>query len=70
MNPQVDLSLEYYGSTGLVTDPSPAAQQVHQFYPGADFQLRENVVWNVGIGFGATDVGNTLVYKMRFGWMF
>jgi hypothetical protein len=28
------------------------------------------VIWNLGVGFGATSVGNTLVYKMRFGWMF
>ena len=69
LNPKVDLSLEYYGSTGEVTDPLPSNAQVHQFFPGADFQLRDNVVWNVGVGFGATDAGNTLVYKMRLGWM-
>ena len=69
LNPKVDLSLEYYGSTGLVTDPAPSAEQVHQFFPGADFQLKDNIVWNVGVGFGATDAGNTLVYKMRLGWM-
>jgi hypothetical protein len=69
LNPKVDLSLEYYGSTGVVTDPLPAAQQVHQFFPGADFQLSPDIVWNVGVGFGATNAGNTLVYKMRLGWM-
>ena len=69
LNPKVDLSMEYYASTGDITDPLPSDQQVHQFFPGADFQLRDNIVWNVGIGFGATDAGNTLVYKMRFGWM-
>jgi hypothetical protein len=69
LNPKVDLSMEYYGSTGLVTDPAPSSEQVHQFFPGADIQLKDNVVWNVGVGFGATDAGNTLVYKMRLGWM-
>lgn len=69
LNPKVDLSLEYYGGLGEVTDPLPSDQQVHQFFPGADFQLTPNIVWNVGIGFGATDAGNTLVYKMRLGWM-
>ena len=29
-----------------------------------------DVILNMGVGFGATDAGNTLVYKMRFGWMF
>ena len=69
LNPKVDVSLEYYGSYGEVNDLLPAKDQVHQFFPGADFQLKENVVWNVGVGFGATDIGNTLVYKMRLGWM-
>jgi hypothetical protein len=69
LNPKVDLSMEYYGGLGEITNPAPSAQQVHQFFPGADFQLKENIVWNVGIGFGATDAGNTLVYKMRLGWM-
>jgi hypothetical protein len=69
LNPKVDLSMEYYASIGKITDPVPSNQQVHQFFPGADFQLTPNVVWNVGVGFGATDAGNTLVYKMRLGKM-
>jgi hypothetical protein len=69
LNPEVDLSMEYYGAYGELNDLLPSDQQVHQFFPGADFNLKENVVWNVGVGFGATDVGNTLVYKMRLGWM-
>ena len=70
LNPKVDLSLEYYGATGVVNDPLPGSEQVHQFFPGADISLSENVVWNVGVGFGATNAGNTFVYKMRLGWMF
>ncbi|HEY9225719.1 MAG TPA: hypothetical protein VIP11_03675 [Gemmatimonadaceae bacterium] len=70
LNPRVDLSLEYYGATGVLSDPLPASEQVHQFFPGADINLKDNVVWNVGVGFGATNAGNTLVYKMRLGWMF
>jgi hypothetical protein len=69
LNPKVDLSMEYYASTGEITDPAPFDSQVHQFFPGADIQLTPNIVWNVGVGFGATDAGNTLVYKMRLGWM-
>lgn len=69
LNPKVDLSMEYYASTGEITDPLPGDQQVHQFFPGADIQLKDNIVWNIGVGFGATDAGNTLVYKMRLGWM-
>ena len=63
-------SIEYYGATGLVNDPAPWAQQVHQFFPGFDYRFSENIILNLGGGFGATDAGNTHVYKMRFGWMF
>lgn len=67
---RLELSLEYYGSTGSLSDPLPGKQQVHQFFPGGDFQLTENVVFNFGVGFGATDAGNRLVYKTRLGWLF
>jgi hypothetical protein len=67
---RLDLSLEYYASTGSITDPLPGKQQVHQFFPGGDFQVTDNVVFNFGVGFGATDVGSRLVYKTRLGWMF
>lgn len=67
---KLDLSLEYYGATGLVHDPLPSSLQVHQFYPGFDYSFTDKIILNLGVGFGATDVGNTLVYKMRFGWMF
>jgi hypothetical protein len=70
INPKFEPSIEYYGSTGLVHDPLPSAQQVHQFFPGFDYRFTDDIILNVGVGFGATDAGNTLVYKMRFGWMF
>jgi hypothetical protein len=68
--PKLELSLEYYGATGLVHDPAPAAQQVHQFFPGFDYRFNDDVILNMGVGFGATDAGNTGVLKLRFGWMF
>lgn len=67
---KLEWSVEYYGSTGLVTDPLPVKQQVHQIFPGFDYQFSPEVILNMGVGFGATNVGNTLVFKMRFGWMF
>ncbi|HXG91096.1 MAG TPA: hypothetical protein VNN73_01850 [Blastocatellia bacterium] len=67
---RLDLSLEYYGSTGPLSDPLPAREQVHQFYPGGDFKLAENVVWNFGVGLGVTASGNRLVYKSRIGILF
>jgi hypothetical protein len=67
---RLDISLEYYGATGPLSDPLPAKEQVHQFFPGGDFQITENLVLNFGVGFGATDAGNQLVYKTRLGWLF
>ena len=67
---KLDLSLEYYGATGPFRDLFPVREQVHQFYPGGDLKLTENIVWNFGIGIGATPAGNRLVYKMRLGILF
>lgn len=69
-NEKLDLSLEYYGSTGRIGDSLPAGEQVHQFYPGWDLQLSEKIVWNFGIGLGVTGAGNRLVYKSRIGILF
>jgi hypothetical protein len=68
--PRLDLSLEYYGSTGPLNDFLPSDEQVHQFFPGGDFKITPDVILNFGVGFAATDAGNDLVYKMRIGWMF
>jgi hypothetical protein len=67
---KLDLSLEYYGATGPITDPLPRGEQVHQFYPGWDYQITDKIVWNFGIGVAATDAGNRLVYKSRIGILF
>ena len=69
-NMPLDVSVEYYGSLGSPTDLLPGEEQVHQFFFGGDIALAENVVLNLGVGVGTTDVGNRLVYKSRLGWMF
>lgn len=67
---RLDLSLEYYGAPGPVSGFLPAHEQVHQFYPGWDFQITPNMVWNFGIGVGVTGSGDRLVYKSRIGILF
>jgi hypothetical protein len=67
---RAELSLEYYGATGPVTDPLPGDEQVHQLFPGVDFALGERAVLNVGYGFGLTHSGNDDVFKMRLGVLF
>ena len=66
----VELSVEYYGAFGPVGDLLPRAEQVHQFFGGGDVSLSENVVLNLGVGFGATSAGNRTVWKARLGWLF
>jgi hypothetical protein len=68
--PNFKLSLEYYGSTGAFGDFLPTHEQVHQIFPGFDWKLNDNLIWNWGIGFGATPAGNRLVYKWRIGYLF
>jgi hypothetical protein len=62
---KLDLSVEYYGAI-----PFSGGDQVHQIYPGADIHFSEDVVLNVGAGWGLTDTGNRFVWKMRLGVMF
>ncbi len=66
----LDLSVEYYGGLGPITDFLPADQQVHQFFFGGDLGLSDAIVWNVGVGVGATDAGDRTVLKTRLGWIF
>jgi len=63
-------SLEYDSGTGPLFDPLPRGEQVHLFFPGADIQVADNVIWNLGLGLAATSFGNHLVYKMRIGVLF
>ncbi len=67
---RVDLSLEYYGNYGPLRAFLPRAEQVHLFFGGGDVQFNDNVVLNLGVGVGATSVGEQTVLKMRLGWMF
>ena len=61
----VDVSLEYYGKTALLGTAVRATEQVHQLYPGVDLKLGDDLVVNVGVGFGTTTAGNRLVFKAR-----
>jgi hypothetical protein len=62
---QLDLSVEYYGAI-----PFSGGESVHQIFPGADIHFSEDVVLNVGAGWGLTDAGNRFVWKLRLGVVF
>ncbi len=70
VSPKLDLSVEYYASLGQVFDWRPQDQQVHLVFFGGDVNLSDAVVWNVGVGMAATDVGDQTVLKTRLGWIF
>ncbi|HEY9431281.1 MAG TPA: hypothetical protein VI260_07455 [Blastocatellia bacterium] len=70
LNKRLDLSMEYYSDLGPLTDLLPPDRQAHQFYPGGDLKFGENTVVTFGVGFGATQVGNRLIYKIRIGHLF
>jgi hypothetical protein len=61
----ITATVEYYAILGEVTDPLPVVKQIHQFYPGLDVRLSEDVTWNVGLGIGVTSAGNRLTLKTR-----
>jgi len=63
---RVALSVEYYGKTGLFGSALPGSQQVHQFYPGVDLRLGDDIELNMSVGFVTTSSGNRLVLKSRF----
>lgn len=70
LNRRLNVSLEYYGAVGPLGDLLPTDEQVHQLYPGGDLKFGDNIIVNFGIGFGVTEAGNRLVYKMRIGYLF
>jgi hypothetical protein len=70
LNRRLDLSLEYYTELGPLGDLLPADEQAHLIFPGGDLKFGDNLIVNFGVGFGATNAGNRLVYKMRIGYLF
>ncbi len=64
--------LEYYGSTGPVTNFDPLSQQSQQFFPSIDLNLSPNWEFNFGTGIGVTRSTDHLIVKCiigrRFSW--
>jgi hypothetical protein len=70
LNPKVELSLEYYGALGSISDPLPASEMTQIIFPGADISLGNGRVFNIGIGGNLNDTGIRSMVKMRLGWLF
>jgi hypothetical protein len=67
---RLDLNMEYYSEIGPLTAPLPSERQAHQIYPGGDLKFGDNTVASFGLGFGATQAGNRLIFKLRIGHLF
>ena len=66
----MDVSLEYYGKTGLFDSEAPAGGAAHQLYPSVDLKLGEGSACSIGVGVGSTAAANRLVLKSRFEFPF
>lgn len=62
---RVNVNVEYYANVGELDGLLPMKQQVHQFYPGVDLLLGEDLEVNAGVGFAVTPAGNQVVWKTR-----
>ncbi len=66
----VALGVEYYGSTGPIFNPDPAAQQVHQLFAAIDLNTSPDWEFNGGIGAGLTPNTEQLIFKIIIGRRF
>ncbi len=64
------IGMEYYGSTGPLTNFHRIGEQVHILFPSADIYFTQNTMINFGVGFGLTHSGERLILKSRLGYRF
>jgi hypothetical protein len=63
-------SVEYYGYMGPAGNFLPRGQQIHLFFPGADWKISERLTWSFGVGLGTTDAGSRVILKSRIEFEF
>jgi len=67
---RLHIGMEYYGSTGPITNFHSPADQVHLLFPSADLFFSEDTMLNLGVGYGLTRAGERLILKSRLGYRF
>ena len=69
---QVQAGVEYYGTTGSVTQSAPSSEQYHMLYPSIDLFLDPDWEFNAGVGFLVSGSGDHNIVKVilgrRFHW--
>jgi hypothetical protein len=60
-------SLEYYGEIESI-NVTPRAPEVHQLFVGGDWQVHQDFLINMGLGFDLSSAGPGIVLKTRFEW--
>jgi hypothetical protein len=70
LSSSVTVKLEYHGALGELGAPLPGSAQVHQFFPGVDLRLGDEVLLGLSVGAGTTTAGNRLVFASRLEFEF
>ena len=70
VTPKIAAGAEYYGATGVLTDPAPAAEQRHMLFPTLDLNVSPDWELNVGVGRGLTNASEKWVIKTIVGYRF
>ncbi|MEO7085843.1 MAG: hypothetical protein ABI442_23010 [Gemmatimonadaceae bacterium] len=64
---EVNLALEYYGSTGTIDRIDPIAEQGHQLFYAVNLNVSPDWEFNMGFGTSLTAAGDKKIIKMILG---
>ena len=67
---QVQVGVEYYGTTGSLTRMAPSSEQRHMLYPSIDLFLDPEWEVNAGVGFLVSGSGDHNIVKVILGHRF
>ena len=70
VTPKYSAGIEYYGSTGSLTQMAPSRDQQHMLYPTFDFFLADEWELNMGYGFRFAGSGDQNIFKVILGRRF
>jgi hypothetical protein len=64
---KVQAGVEYYGTTGPLTELAPSNEQSHMLYPSVDLFLSPDWEFNAGVGFLVSGTGDRNIVKVILG---
>lgn len=66
--PKFEAGLEFYGTMGEFSSIKPYDEQTHYIMPAFETKLMKGLAWNVGVGFGMTELSDKVVLKSILEW--